>query len=169
MKKILTLSLVLASALFFSQGKLYLQNFSNYDLAMRVVTGSTTNCLPEAIASMNFPANTLDVIDNFNGAFPYTAGWSVRLSATGGTIYQNAPSGLLTSISPLTRWEFAWYQTLYPGTTNVAYDTVNFNMGDPSAFSTNCAWNGSTFIDGSLTDAFWFYIPSENATYLVIQ
>jgi hypothetical protein len=168
MKKILTLSSVLASVLFFSQGKLYIQNFSNYDLAMRVVAGSTTNCFPEALASMNFPANTLDVIDNFNDASPYTSGWSVRLSATGAALNQPIPSGLLTTISPLTRWEFAWYQTLYPGTTNSAYDTVNFDMGDPSAFP-GCSWNGSTFIDGSLTDAFWFYIPSENATYLVIQ
>ncbi|WP_312393985.1 hypothetical protein [Chryseobacterium sp.] len=168
MKKIFTLSLGLAFSLCFSQGKLYIQNYSNYNLGMRIVAGNTGSCLPEAVASMDFPAQTQDVIDDFNDAFTYTAGWSVRLSPTGNPSYFTAPNGLLNSISPITRWEFAWYQAQDPITGNTVYDTVDHNMADNSAFP-NCAWNGSTFVDGTVTDSFWFYIPSDNATYLVIQ
>ncbi len=169
MKKILTLTSLLAISFCFSQGKLYIENYSNYDLQMRVIAGNPNNCIPEVGASMNFPASTQDVIENFNDSQPYTTHWSAILTAGGNTYQEYAPnSGLLNTVSPLTRWKFLWYQTVYPGTTNVAYDTVNFNMGEPSAFP-NCPLQSSPFVDGTLTDAFWFYIPSENATYLVIQ
>ncbi|WP_267402726.1 hypothetical protein [Chryseobacterium sp. GM_Chr_2] len=168
MKKIFTLSLGLAFSFCFSQGKLYLQNYSAYDLTVRIVAGNTTNCLPLASTSIRFPAATEDVIENFNDALPYTTGWSVSLT-TGTMPTQVAiPSGLLTAISPLTRWEFAWYQAQDPITGDTVYDTVDHNMADNTAFN-NCGWSGSTFIDGTITDSFWFYIPSENATYLVIQ
>ncbi|ANF52859.1 hypothetical protein A0O34_21085 [Chryseobacterium glaciei] len=167
MKKILILLPVFIFSLSFSQGKLYIQNYSNYDLVMRVVAGNTNNCLPEVVTSMNFPANTQDVIDNFNDSAPYANDWSVRLSPTGNPLSQAVPSGLLTTVSNLTRWKFIWFHTAYPGTTNSTPD-VDFNMADPSAFAA-CPLSGSDFIDGSLTDAFWFYIASENATYLIIQ
>ncbi len=168
MKKIFTLSLGLVFSLCFSQGKLYLQNYSNYDLMMRVVGGSTTSCVPEAITSMSFPAATQAVINNYNDAFPYTTGWSVTTTMGTNPIGQTIPSGLLTAISPITRWKFAYYQTQDPVTGSTVYDTVDHNMGDSAAFP-YCPWNSSTFIDGTVTDSFWFYIPSDNATYLVIQ
>lgn len=167
MKKILILLPVFIFSLSFSQGKLYIQNYSNYDLVMRFIAGNPTNCLPEAATSMNFPANTQDVIDNYNDSAPYTTNWSVRLSPTGNALSQNIPSGLLTTISPLTRWKFCWFRTRYAGTTNLTTDG-DFNMGDPSAFPA-CPLTGSDFVDEPLSDAFWFYIASENATYLIVQ
>lgn len=168
MKKILILSSIFLSSLSFAQGSLNIFNYSSYDLAMRVEAGNTTNCLPSVITSMNFPASHSDVIDNFNDSLPYTAGWSVRLSTTGSPTNVTVPSGLLTTVSSLTRWQFCWYQTMDPVTGNTVYDTVDFNMGDTSAFP-NCGWSSSTNITGTLTKAFWFYIPSSNATYLVID
>lgn len=167
MKKILILTLSLMFSLSFSQGKLYINNYTDYDLTMRVAANSPTGCNPSAITSMTFPANTQDTIENFNDSLPYASGWSVRLSYTGNALMQPVPSGLLTTISPLTRWSFAWFQTRYAGTSNQTPDP-DFQMGDASAFPT-CGISGSTFVDGSLSDAFWFYIPSENATYLVVQ
>lgn len=167
MKKILILTLSLMFSLSFSQGKLYINNYSGYDLTMRLAANSPTGCNPSAIASLTYPANTQDSIVNFNNSLPYIDQWSVRLSYTGNAMTQPVPSGLLTTISPLTRWSFAWFQTRYAGTNNQTPD-IDFQMGDPTAFP-NCGISGSTFVDGSLSDAFWFYIPSENATYLVVQ
>lgn len=168
MKKILILSLICIFSLSFSQGKLYIQNYSNYDLVMRVIAGSPTNCVPEAITSMTFPASTQSVINNFNDAAPYTSGWSVVLSPNTNYTDQTIPSGLLTAISPLTRWKFCWFKTKFAGTQNSTQD-IDFNMGDNSAFPTCPGMPSSSFVDGNLTDAFWFYVPSENATYLVVQ
>lgn len=167
MKKILTLSLILIFSLAFSQGKLFIQNYSNYDLVMRVVAGSPTNCHPEAIGSLTFPANTQSLINNFNDAGAYTTGFSVLLSPNANSTFQTIPSGLLTAISPLTQWKFAWFHTRYPGTTNMTPD-IDFNMGD-SAFP-SCPWSPSSlYTAGTLTQAFWFYVASENTTYLVVQ
>lgn len=168
MKKITTLILVLTFSLAFSQGKLYIQNFSAYDLTMRLVGGSPSNCQPEAVGSINtFPAHTQTMFADYNSSASYAPNWSVRLSYTGDPIPQTAPSGLLTSISPITQWKFCWFHTMDPGTHNFTSD-INFNMGDPAFPS--CPWaSGTAFVDGALTDAFWFYVASENATYLVIQ
>lgn len=168
MKKIAILFLSFVFSLSFSQGKLYIQNFSAYDLTMRIVGGSPTNCFPEALGSViTFPAHTQTSFLDYNSMASYAPNWTVRLSYTGNAIPQTAPSGLLTTISPITQWKFCWFHTMDPGTHNLTSD-IDFNMGDPAFPS--CPWaSGVSFVDGTLTDAFWFYVASENATYLVIQ
>lgn len=172
MKKLLTLSAVLSSALFFAQGKLYLHNFTDYNLAIRVKASNPASCVPAVAASMNFPAQTQDVINNFNDSLPYASYWTAQTTPGGPNIPHDlstqGPSGLLTALSPLTQWNFLYYGARDPITNQPVYDTVNFYMGDPSLFP-NCSEPGSTHIDGTYTEAFWFYMPSENATYLIVQ
>ena len=153
MKKILILLFISVFSFSFSQGYLYIENYSGYDLLMRAIAGNPNNCHPEAVGSLKFPAYTQDVIDNFNDAIPYTDMFSVRLAPTGSATSQYIPSGLLNTISPLTQWKFIWFHTV-DSTGNTTND-IDFNMGDPSFFA-SCPLGGVTYEDGALTDAFWF-------------
>jgi len=167
MKKIFLLPLFLFSIAFFNaQGKLYLQNYSIYDLQMRLVAQHISNCTPEVVGSVSFPAATQEEFDDYSEFPPYATGFGVLLPGATSAIYQAAGSGLLQSLSPITQWKYAWFQTKYAGTTNNTYD-IDFHMADPNNLP--CSFSGTDSVTGALTTAFWFTIPSMNATYLVIQ
>lgn len=135
---------------------------------MRISAASANNCYPYAMASMSFGAHADVAIDNFNATAPYASSWAVRFMPTGAPIEQTAPSGILATISPLTRWNFCDLMTVDPNT-NQSTGDPRFIMGDPS-FITSCGYDtGTTSVHGNFTDVFWFYIASENATYLVVQ
>ncbi|MDF0720581.1 hypothetical protein P0M11_11290 [Kaistella sp. PBT33-4] len=166
MKNFIIFTITLLATNLGAQGTLYIENYSNYPFAARIVAGNQQNCTPEAVGSFNFPGNYQVSIPNFNGSLPTVSSWSVRLSPTGNVMMQSPPnSGILNTISGLTRWEFCSLQSLDPNTGQPTND-IDFFMGDPN-FS-NC-WQGNDFVDGNLTDAFWFYLPTTNTTYLVIQ
>ena len=169
MKKILTLIPLLIFSLSFSQGTLYINNYSDYGLQMRISAASPTNCFPLVYTSMSFPANTQSKISDFNNATPYTNSWSIIFNYNGNIVGQPIPSPVLNTVSPLTQWQECQFMTMDNNNPNQPTDDIRFEMGDPTAFA-NCApTSGSTFVDGNLTDAFWFYVPSQNATYLVVQ
>jgi len=150
-----------------AQGKLYLQNYSVYDLQMRLEAQHITNCTPEIIGSLSFPASTQDIIENYNDSPPFAMSWGVLLPGASSAITQPVPgSGLLTTLSSITQWRYCWFKTFYAGTITATND-VDFTMADPNNLP--CSFTGTDYIDGNLTDAFWFTIPSMNATYLVIQ
>ena len=153
----------------FSQGTLYVQNYSNYELEGRLGARGKQNCFPSAIASYTFPAMTSININTYNNSLPYIDSWSVRLSYTGTSIPQNPPSsGLLTTISPLTQWQFTWFMTV---DANGNQTGDQFWMGD-DAFSSVCSTSpvyDYQHGNNGNTDAYWFYLPSTNETYLVVQ
>lgn len=168
MKKILTLITVILFSFSFSQGKLYIKNYSDYRLEMRISAASANNCYPYAIASMSFGPHADVEIPDFNSSGPYSTSWAVKFTPTGSPIHQTAPSGILSTISPLTRWNYSDMMTVDPNT-NQSTGDPRFKMGDPS-FITSCGYgDGETYVDGNFTDVFWFYIASENATFLVVQ
>jgi len=167
MKKFLLPLFLFSMAFFNAQGVLYLQNYSGYDLQMRLIAQHVSNCTPEVVGSVSFPANTQEVFNAYINFPPYLmGGFGVLLPGASSGISQPAGSGLLQSLSPITKWKYAWFQTKYAGTTNNTND-IDFNMADPSNLP--CSFSGTDYVDGALTDAFWFTIPSMNATYLVIQ
>ncbi|OCA75953.1 hypothetical protein BBI01_04445 [Chryseobacterium artocarpi] len=136
---------------------------------MRISAASPTSCYPTVNASMSFPANTQAQIANFNSAAPYTDSWAVRFSYNGNYIGQPIPSGILNTVSPLTQWQECQFMTMDNNNPNQPTGDIVFKMGDPTVFANCGQTSGSTFVDGNLTDAFWFYVPSQNATYLVVQ
>jgi len=166
MKKLLLPLFLFSIAFFNAQGILYLHNYSGYDLQMRLVAQHVSSCTPAVIGSLDFPANTSAQFDNYSEFPPYANGFTVLLPGAPSAIYQPAGSGLLTSLSPITQWKYAWFNTRYAGTLNNTND-IDFNMADPNNLP--CNFSGTDYVDGALTDAFWFTIPSMNATYLLIQ
>ncbi len=118
-------------------------------------------------ASFEFPANFQTEIKSYNESLPIIDEWSVRTTPTGG-IYQEYPpnSGLLAVMSFTTRWQFSWFLTK----DNTGVHTGDqFLMGD-DLFSSPCGTsNVNDYQLGNFSEAFWFYLPSTNETYLIIQ
>ena len=170
MKKLFYLVAILFSLKSFAQGTLYIFNYSSYDLTGRLFAAHKTNCLPEVFNSYDVPAGAIVKITSFNDgplANPPISGWAVRLSTTSPPMSQTAPSGLLTTLSGLTRWHFYWFQTRYAGTYNSTPDT-DVTMGE--AFPVGCNLVPLTgYIHNVVTDAKWYYEPSTNETTLIIN
>lgn len=169
MKNIFIFTLILCFQFFFSQGTLYFHNFSNYEIEGRLFARGNNGCYPAVWTSYEFPANLQTEIKSYNESLPIIDKWYVRTSPTG-TITPQFPanSGLLNVMKNLTRWQFTWFLTK---DTNGVQTGDQFWMGD-DAFSAPC---GTTPVydyqhgNNGNTDVYWFYLPTTNETYLIIQ
>lgn len=170
MKKIFYLCTIILSIKSFGQGFLHIYNYSSYDLTGRLFAASPTNCLPEVFTSYNVPAGAMVDIKSFNTsnlANPPIPVWAVRTSPTAGSAFpQTVPTGLLTTMGTLTRWEFYWFQTRDAGTWNATSDP-EFRMGEP--FAHNCGFDSVDYQIGVVTKAIWSYDPITNETTLIIK
>lgn len=167
MKKLFYFIFIMLFSEAYSQGTLYLHNYSNYDIQGRLYSRGNTGCLPEVGTSYEFPANLQTEIKSYNESLPIIDKWSVRTTPTGSISTQYPPnSGLLNVMSSLTRWQFSWFLTK----DNTGTPTGDqFLMGD-DLFSSPCGTsNVNDYHLGNYSEAFWFYLPSTNETYLIIQ
>jgi hypothetical protein len=169
MKKFFIILVCIISNSLFSQGTLNIFNYSVYDMQGRLFARGNQNCYPAVFTSYEFPASTAATMLNYNSSLPYITGWSARTSATAPITNQTPPnSGLLTVLSPLTRWQFSWF---------LIKDSNGVQTGDQymmgiDSFSAPCGtspvneYQAGTF---TTTAAFWFYLPSTNETTILVQ
>lgn len=169
MKKLFLILICVISNSLFSQGTLNLFNYSVYNMQGRLFARGSQNCFPSVWTSYEFPASTSATIVDYNNSLPYIGGWSARTSATGAITNHVPPSsGFLTTVSPITRWQFSWFLTK---DANGVQTGDQYMMGD-DAFSAPC---GTTPVydyqigSNTLVESFWFYLPATNETYLLVQ
>lgn len=170
MKKIFYLFITLSFYNINAQGKLYIQNYTNYDIIGRIFSRGNSGCYPSVWSSYKLPAGGQVAFDEYNDSAGFIDTWYFKTSANGTinsqSLYNPPPPNVLTNLSLLTQWQYSWFRTEDSNGNPTGDD---FWMGD-SVFSSPCGVSTvSDYVAGNYSEAFWFYLPTQNETYIIIQ
>lgn len=170
MKKIFYLFIALSFYNVNAQGKLYIQNYTNYDIIGRIFSRGNSVCYPAVWGSYKLPANGQVAFEEYNKSGGFIDTWYVKTTANGTIIPQllnsPPPPNALTTFSSMTQWQYSWFRTEDSNGNPTGDD---FWMGDDQ-FSSPCGVsNVNGFQAGNFSQAFWFYLPTQNETYIIVQ